>query len=50
LLPATRTIVQVTIGDTIRADNYFSVLAGKDVKRRRQFIEMHALEVSNLDV
>jgi DNA gyrase subunit B len=50
LLPATRTLVQVTVGDAIRADNYFSVLAGKDVKRRRQFIEMHALEASNLDV
>ncbi|MFP4028292.1 MAG: DNA topoisomerase (ATP-hydrolyzing) subunit B [Candidatus Brocadiia bacterium] len=48
--PETRTIVQVTVGDAIEADNYFSILAGKDVKRRREFIEMHALEASNLDV
>ncbi len=50
LHPQTRTIVRVTIGDAIAADNYFSILAGKDVRRRREFIEMHALEVDNLDV
>ncbi len=48
--PETRTVVQVTVGDAIDADNYFSILAGKDVKRRREFIEMHALEATNLDV
>ncbi|MCK4374411.1 MAG: DNA gyrase subunit B, partial [Candidatus Brocadiae bacterium] len=41
LMPATRKIVQVTIGDAVRADTYFSILAGKDVKRRREFIERH---------
>ncbi|MHC4787976.1 MAG: DNA gyrase subunit B, partial [Planctomycetota bacterium] len=50
LAPQTRKAVQVTVGDAIRADNYFSILAGKDVKRRREFIERHALEVKNLDV
>jgi len=50
LAPASRKTVQITIGDAVRADNYFSILAGKDVKRRREFIERHALEVSNLDV
>jgi DNA gyrase subunit B len=40
----------VTIGDAVKADNYFSILAGKDVKARREFIERHALEVKNLDV
>lgn len=48
--PQSRTVVQVTVGDAIDADNYFSILAGKDVKRRREFIEMHALEATNLDV
>jgi DNA gyrase subunit B len=48
--PGSRTVVQVTVGDAIEADNYFSILAGKDVKRRREFIEMHALEATNLDV
>jgi DNA gyrase subunit B len=50
LQPETRMLVRVTVGDAIRADNYFSILAGKDVKRRREFIEMHALEAGNLDV
>jgi DNA gyrase subunit B len=50
LNPATRKTVQVTIGDAITADHFFSILAGKDVKRRREFIEQHALEVQNLDV
>ncbi len=50
LSPETRRAAQVTIGDAIRADNYFSILAGKDVKQRREFIERHALEVKNLDV
>ncbi|MFW5915030.1 MAG: DNA gyrase subunit B [Planctomycetota bacterium] len=48
--PESRTVVQVTVGDAIEADNYFTILAGKDVKRRREFIEMHALEATNLDV
>jgi len=50
LRPETRTIVQVTIGDAVEADKHFSILAGKDVRRRREFIEQHALEVRNLDV
>ena len=50
LAPATRKTVRVTIGDAVKADNYFSILAGKDVKARREFIERHALEVKNLDV
>ncbi|MFW6457576.1 MAG: toprim domain-containing protein, partial [Planctomycetota bacterium] len=48
--PESRTVVQVKVGDAIEADNYFSILAGKDVKRRREFIEMHALEATNLDI
>jgi len=50
LQPGSRTMVQVTVGDAIKADRYFSILAGKDVKKRREFIEMHALEAHNLDV
>jgi len=50
LSPASRKTVRVTVGDAIKADNYFSILAGKDVKARREFIERHALEVKNLDV
>jgi DNA gyrase subunit B len=50
LQPGSRTMVQVTVGDAIKADRYFSILAGKDVKKRREFIEGHALEAHNLDV
>ncbi len=50
LQPEVRHAAQVTIGDVVKADNYFSILAGKDVKRRREFIERYAPEVRNLDV
>jgi len=50
LSPETRKLVLVTVGDAIKADKYFSILAGKDVKRRREFIESHALEAHELDV
>jgi DNA gyrase subunit B len=50
LHPDKRKTVRVTIGDAVRADSYFTILAGKDVKRRREFIEHHALEVKDLDV
>ncbi|MFO7958587.1 MAG: DNA topoisomerase (ATP-hydrolyzing) subunit B [Candidatus Brocadiia bacterium] len=48
--PGSRRIMRVTVGDAVRADQYFSILAGKDVQSRREFIERHALEVDNLDV
>ncbi len=48
--PETRSMLKVTVGDAVEADNYFSILAGKNVARRREFIETHALEVNNLDV
>jgi len=50
LSPTSRKTVLVTVGDAVKADNYFSILAGKDVKARREFIERHALEVRNLDI
>ncbi|MEW6359923.1 MAG: DNA topoisomerase (ATP-hydrolyzing) subunit B [Planctomycetota bacterium] len=48
--PAKRTLLRVTVGDAINADRIFSILAGKDVAKRREYIEKHALEVKNLDV
>jgi DNA gyrase subunit B len=48
--PESRSTAQVTVGDAVKADNYFTILAGKDVRRRREFIQRHALEVENLDV
>jgi DNA gyrase subunit B len=40
----------VQIEDTISADEIFSKLMGDEVEPRREFIEMNALGVSNLDV
>jgi len=48
--PAKRTLLRVTLADAQKADHIFSVLAGKDVARRRQFIAEHALEVKELDI
>lgn len=46
----TRTLLRVKVEDAAKADAIFSTLAGKDVQRRKEFIERHALEVKNLDV
>ena len=47
---SSRTLLRVKIEDGIKADEIFSILSGKDVKKRREYIETHALEVKNLDV
>lgn len=46
----TRTLLKVKVEDAAKADSIFSTLAGKDVQRRKEFIEKHALEVRNLDI
>ncbi|MBM4048062.1 MAG: DNA gyrase subunit B, partial [Planctomycetes bacterium] len=48
--PDVRTLLRVTVGEAAEADRMFSILAGKDVERRREYIETHALEVKNLDI
>ncbi len=48
--PTTRTLLKVRIEDAYKADQIFSILAGKDVQRRREYIEKHALEVRRLDI
>ena len=47
---SSRTLLRVKIEDAMKADEMFSTLSGKDVKRRREYIETHALDVKNLDV
>lgn len=47
---STRTLLKVKVEDAAKADAIFSTLAGKDVQRRKEFIEKHALEVKNLDI
>lgn len=48
--PETRTILQVTLEDSVLADEIFTILMGDQVEPRRRFIETHAKEVKNLDV
>ncbi len=50
LLPANRTLLQVTMDDASAADDMFRILMGDKVEPRREFIEKHALEARNLDV
>jgi DNA gyrase subunit B len=48
--PENRTLLQVKIEDDIETDGIFTVLMGDQVEPRRNFIEMNALNVSNLDI
>ncbi|HLY09572.1 MAG TPA: DNA topoisomerase IV subunit B, partial [Planctomycetota bacterium] len=48
--PARRTLLKVTIEDSIQAERMFTILMGEEVEPRREFIEKHALEVKNLDI
>ena len=48
--PATRTILQVTVEDAIKADEIFSMLMGDEVMPRKRYIEAHARHVKNLDI
>jgi DNA gyrase subunit B len=48
--PGRRTLQRVTIEDASAADQVFSMLMGDAVAPRREFIEQHARDVTNLDV
>ncbi len=48
--PEQRTLQLVTVDDASAADLIFSMLMGDNVEPRRDFIETHAREVTNLDV
>ena len=45
-----RVLRQITVDDTIAADEVFSKLMGEEVAPRREFIETNATYVENLDV
>jgi len=48
--PTKRTLFLVTMEDAIQADQIFTILMSDGVEQRREYIERHALEVTNLDV
>jgi len=48
--PEARNLLQVTMEDAAGADEIFRILMGDHVEPRREFIEKHALDVTELDV
>jgi DNA gyrase subunit B len=45
-----RTLLQVTIDDTVKAEEIFTTLMGDQVEPRKDFIVKHALEARNIDI
>ncbi|MCY3017871.1 MAG: hypothetical protein NTW87_02410, partial [Planctomycetota bacterium] len=48
--PARRTLLRVRLEDAYAADDMFKILMGDGVAARKEFIEQHALEITDLDV
>jgi len=48
--PGKRTLLQVNLEDAVEADKIFTILMGDQVEPRREFIQQHAKEVTNLMV
>jgi DNA gyrase subunit B len=48
--PSHRVLLRVRLEDAVAADDMFKILMGEGVTARREFIEQHALEITELDV
>jgi DNA gyrase subunit B len=48
--PSKRVMLKVRIDDAEKADDIFTTLMGDKVEPRRDFIQNHAMEVSELDI
>lgn len=48
--PEARLLFKVTLDDALGADEIFTILMSEGVEARREYIEQHALEITNLDV
>ena len=48
--PARRKMLRVKLEDAIETDRIFTTLMGDKVDARRQFIQAHSLDVTNLDI
>ncbi len=48
--PKKRTLMQVRVEDSVKAEEIFTILMGDNVEPRKEFIEKHALDVRNLDI
>ncbi|MCU0666308.1 MAG: DNA topoisomerase (ATP-hydrolyzing) subunit B [Candidatus Omnitrophica bacterium] len=48
--PEKRTLLKITLEDSVEADKIFTILMGDQVEPRREFIENFAHQVKNLDI
>jgi DNA gyrase subunit B len=48
--PESRTLLKIDLNDAAKADAIFTVLMGDEVEPRREFIEVNAASVTNLDI
>jgi DNA gyrase subunit B len=48
--PTSRTLLEVSVDDAVRADRIFHILMGDEVPPRKAYIQAHAKSVKNLDI